>query len=309
MVELRLDGRVALVTGAGRGLGRSYARLLAARGASVVVNDPGVSMRGEGGDEGPARDVVEEIRSSGGDAVANFESVASEAGAEAAVAQAVDAFGRVDIVVNNAGIFMPERDFLGTSSESFARLWQVHVMGSINVARAAWPRLMAQAFGRIINTTSHVGYLGCRGLIEYSVAKAAIHGFTRSLALEAESSGVTVNAVAPGAMTRPVAEVAGLPETFASEAYDASLVAPTLVWLAHEQCDANGEVFGVMAGTTTRIKIAETSGFHSRNPTPETVRDNFGRIMDAATLKESGLLFPSEAKERGIELIALYDTL
>jgi len=129
------------------------------------------------------------------------------------------------------------------------------------------------------------------------------------LALEAEGSGVAVNALAPGAMTRPVAELAGLPETFSTQAYDASLVAPTLVWIAHEDCDANGEVFGVMAGTTTRIKIAETAGFHSKSPTPEAVRDNFGRIMDAATLVGSGLVFPVEAKQRGMELIALYDTL
>src|SRR3984957_17396854 len=204
MAELRLDGRVALVTGAGRGLGRSYVKLLAARGASVVVNDPGVGLRGEGGNEAPAESVAEEICAGGGRALASFDSVASEAGAAAAVARAVDGFGRIDIIVNNAGIFMPERDFLETSSESFKRLWQVHVMGTINIARAAWPHLLAQSFGRIINTTSHVGYLGCRGLLEYSVAKAARHRLTPSLALEAEGSGIVVNAVAPGAMTRPV---------------------------------------------------------------------------------------------------------
>src|SRR5882672_5536427 len=125
MGELRLDGKVALVTGAGRGLGRSYVKLLAARGASVVVNDPGVGLRGEGGDEEPARQVAEEICAGGGNALANFDSVASEAGAAAAVARAVDGFGRIDIIVNNAGIFMPERDFLQTSSESFTRLWRV----------------------------------------------------------------------------------------------------------------------------------------------------------------------------------------
>ena len=309
MGELRLDGKVALVTGAGRGLGRSYATLLAARGASVVVNDPGVSLRGEGGDEDPALAVAQSIRAEGGAAIANFDSVASEPGAAAAVARAVDHFGRIDIVINNAGIFMPERDLLQTSSESFMRLWQVHVMGSINVARAAWPHLMAQSSGRIINTTSHVGYLGCRGLLEYSVAKGAIHGLTRSLALEATGTGVTVNAVAPGAMTRPVTELAGLPETFTSAAYDAGLVAPMLVWLAHEQCDANGEIFGVMSGTMTRIRVAETDGFHHRCPTPELVRDNFDRIMDDAAFETSGLLFSADAKQRGTELVALYDAL
>jgi len=308
MGELRLDGRVALVTGAGRGLGRAYVKLLAARGASVVVNDPGVGLRGEGGDERPAAGVAEEICSGGGEALANFDSVASEAGAAAAVARAVNGFGRIDIIVNNAGIFMPERDFLATSSESFTQIWQVHVMGSINIVRAAWPYLAAQSFGRIINTTSHVGYLGYRGLLEYSVAKAAIHGFTRSLALEAEGSGITVNAIAPGAMTRPVKELSGLPDTYTTPAYEAALVAPTLLWLAHDECNVNGEVFGVMAGTTTRMKVAETVGFHSRNPTPESVRDNFVHIMDDATLERSGLLFSADARQRGTELLAQYGT-
>jgi NAD(P)-dependent dehydrogenase (short-subunit alcohol dehydrogenase family) len=308
MGELRLNGKVALVTGAGRGLGRSYAKLLAARGARVVVNDPGVGLRGEGGDEGPAESVAREICSGGGSALANFDSVASEAGAAAAVARAVDGFGRIDIIVNNAGIFMPERDFLETSCESFTRLWQVHVMGSVNIARSAWPHLLEQSFGRIINTTSHVGYLGCRGLLEYSVAKAAIHGFTRSLALEAEGTGITVNAVAPGAMTRPVKELSGLPDTYTSPAYEATLVAPTLLWLAHEECSVNGEVFGVMAGTTTRIKVAETVGFRSRSPTPETVRDNFDLVMDATTLERSGLVFSVDAKQRGTEFLAQYET-
>jgi NAD(P)-dependent dehydrogenase (short-subunit alcohol dehydrogenase family) len=309
MGALRLDGKVALVTGAGRGLGRCYATLLAARGASIVVNDPGVSLRGEGGDEKPALAVVHEIRAGGGTAIANFDSIAIEAGAATAVGQAIDRFGRIDILINNAGIFMPERDLLQTSSESFMRLWQVHVMGSINVARAAWPHLMAQASGRIINTTSHVGYLGCRGLLEYSVAKGAIHGFTRSLALEAAGTGVTVNAVAPGAMTRPVAELAGLPETFTSTAYDARLVAPMLVWLAHDQCDANGEIFGVMSGTMTRIRVAETDGFHHRCPTPELIRDNFDRIMDDAAFEGSDLLFSIDAKQRGTDMVSLYETL
>jgi hypothetical protein len=110
-------------------------------------------------------------------------------------------------------------------------------------------------------------------------------------------------------MTRTVAELAGLPENFASRAYDTSLVAPTLIWLAHEECKANGEVFGVMAGTTTRIKVAETAGFHSRSPTAETVRDNFQRVMDDTTLESSGLVFSVDAKQRGTELLALYDTL
>lgn len=310
MAELRLDGKVALVTGSGRGLGRAYAELLAARGAKVIVNDPGVDLDGSGGDRRPAQGVVEKIRADGGIAEANFDSVASEAGAEAMVAQAIAAFGRIDIVVNNAGNFLPKHPFADTSAETFASIGQVHVMGSVNVIRAAWPHLRGQRSGRIINTGSHVGYLGNDGQIEYSVAKGAIHGLTRTLALEAAGYGIAVNGVAPAGMTRPNLADARISESFAADpSFSVDLVAPTVVWLAHEDCDITGETFGVMAGVTTRIAIAETKGFASRAPTPEAIRDNFAAIMGLDALAFSGLDTAPDGESRGQALVARYHAL
>jgi NAD(P)-dependent dehydrogenase (short-subunit alcohol dehydrogenase family) len=305
MGELRFDGKVALVTGSGRGLGRGYALLLAARGAQVVVNDPGTDLAGAGSDSRPAAQVVEEIVAAGGKAVANFESVATEEGARAMVEQAVSTFGRIDIVINNAGNFLSKRPFAETSRGSFDSIWGVHVMGTVNVIRAAWPHLTAQRSGRIVNTTSHVGYLGLAGEMEYAVAKAGLHGLTRTLSLEAAIYGIAVNAVAPGGMTRPVTAYHVLPEIFNS-AFSPALVAPTVVWLAHEDCKVNGEIFGVMAGSTTRIRVAETKGFVSRTPTPDAIRDHFAGILDEATLAASGLTFGTEAEVRGGELVQRY---
>jgi NAD(P)-dependent dehydrogenase (short-subunit alcohol dehydrogenase family) len=306
MNELRFDGKVALVTGGGRGLGRGYAQLLGARGAKVVVNDPGTDLDGKGSDMQPADAVVEEIIRAGGIAVANYDSVAMEQGSSAMVGKAIDTFARIDIVINNAGNFLHHHAFSETTRQSFEAIWLVHVLGTINVIRAAWPHMRSQGSGRIVNTTSHTGYLGSRDNLEYSVAKAALHGLTRSLALEAAEHGIVINAVAPGAMTRPVMVYPGLPESFGSGAFSPDLVAPTVVWLAHDDCPVKGEVFGVMAGTTARIKIAETKGYHSRTPTPEAIRDHFTTIMDEQTLAAAGLTFGTGAEARGAELIDIY---
>ncbi|WP_176488983.1 SDR family NAD(P)-dependent oxidoreductase [Rhizorhabdus dicambivorans] len=304
MTEVRLDGRVALVTGAGRGLGRAHARLLAAHGARVVVNDPGVGLGGEGGDQAPARDVVAEIEAAGGSAVANFDTVATEDGARAMIRQAIDSFGRIDIVVNNAGNFYTRHGFDETSPESFAHIWQVHVIGSVNVIRAAWPHMVAQKYGRIINTASHTGYLGSRNNLEYSAAKAAIHGITRTLSLEAGDHNIAVNAIAPGAVTRPVRLIPGILDMMPAGAFEPELVAPTVVWLAHEDCKVTGEIFGVMAGTTTRIKVVETPGYCSRNPTPEAIRDAFEDvILDQRRFDAAGLVIGKEAELRGMDLV------
>lgn len=309
MSELRFDGRVALVTGSGRGLGREYALLLAARGASVVVNDPGVGLLGEGGDQRPAHDVAEEITAAGGKATATFDAVGTVAAADAMVAAAVDAFGRLDIVINNGGNFLPRHGFEETTPESFESLWRVHVLGATHVIRAAWPHMKTQGYGRIVNTASHSGYLGAVGSIEYATAKAAIHGLTRALSLESTEHGIAVNAIAPGAMTRPVQQIKNIPDSFRSGAFAPELVAPTVVWLCHEDCDANGESFGIIAGTTTRIRVAETHGYASRTPTPEQIRDHFGQIRDQATFDASGLIFCNDSVARGTELVAAYASL
>jgi NAD(P)-dependent dehydrogenase (short-subunit alcohol dehydrogenase family) len=276
---------------------------MAAHGASIVVNDPGVDLVGNGSDHRPAQEVVAAITRAGSKAVANFGSVTSETETHAMVAQALEAFGRIDIVINNAGNFMPHRPF-EQSSESFASVWQVHVMGTVNVVRAAWPHMRTQRHGRIINIGSHVAYLGLSEAFEYeyAAAKGAIHGLTRMLAKEGASFGICANVVAPGAMTRPV-EAMGVPPEFNTGAFAADLVAPTLVWLAHDDCKVTGEVFGVMAGSTTRVRIAETRGVCSRSPTPELIRDRFDQIMADDAGVSSGLEFPESAELRGAQLI------
>jgi NAD(P)-dependent dehydrogenase (short-subunit alcohol dehydrogenase family) len=307
--ELRFEGRVALITGSGRGLGREYALALAARGASIVVNDPGVGLLGEGGDIGPAQAVVEEITAAGGKAVATFDAVGTVAAADAIVATAIDAFGRLDIVINNGGNFLPRHRFEETTPEGFESLWRVHVLGATHVLRAAWPHMKRQSYGRIVNTASHSGYLGAAGSIEYAAAKAAIHGLTRALSLESAEHGIAVNAIAPGAMTRPVQQIKNIPDSFKTGAFAPELVAPTVVWLCHEECSVNGESFGVIAGTTTRIRVSETRGYASRSPTPEQIRDHFGEICDQAAFDASGLIFCNDSLSRGAELVAAYARL
>ena len=306
MSELGFDGKVVLVTGSGRGLGRAYAMLFASRGASVVVNDPGVSLGGDGSDHQFARQVADEINRAGGKAVANFDSVVTEVGANAMVAQAIKSFGRIDVVVNNAGNFTARYPLEETTSATFESLWRVHVLGSTNVIRAAWPHMRAQHYGRIVNIASHAGYLGFKGNIEYSSAKGAIHGLTRALALESAEHGIAVNAIAPFAMTRPVISFFGEGAPTGG-AFAVELPAPVVVWLAHEDCKVNGESFGSMSGTTTRIRIAESHGHLDKSPTPESIRDNFDKIMDQAAFDASGLIFGFDSEARGGESIGAYE--
>ena len=303
MNNLRLDGRVALVTGAGRGLGRAYAISLAAHGASVIVNDPGFSMQGEGSDPTPAQSVVAEIRAAGGLAEANFGDVSDKTVAQAMIDQAIASFGSIDILVNNAGNFVPRGPFEDTTEETFAQIWQVHVMGAIHCIRAAWPHMRVRGHGRIINTTSHTALLGSPMNIEYSAAKGALFGITNSLAFEAAQHGIAVNAVAPGALTRRVADLAGVAEHIPDGAFESSLAAPIIVWLAHQDCAANGETFGAMSGSTTLLRIAETEGYFSTTPTAEAVRDNFATILADDAFSGSRLVFSDQAEVRGLDLM------
>jgi NAD(P)-dependent dehydrogenase (short-subunit alcohol dehydrogenase family) len=307
VAELRFDGQVAVITGAGGGLGRAYAHLLASRGASVVVNDPGVGLDGAGGDEGPARATVREIENAGGVAIANFDPVGSEAAAESLLGDAIDAFGRIDIVINNAGIFTPRYGFEETSTDSFERLFRVHVMGTVNTSRAAWPYMRDRRYGKIINITSSNAYLGSAGRLEYSTAKGAVHGFTKTLAKESLEYGIYVNAVAPGALTRPVTASTRLYDgaEFARP-FAADLVAPTVVWLAHPDTHVNGEVFTAVAGTTAQLVIGETYGFGSDAPTPEDLRDNSDRIFMGEQARRSGLEFFTDASEGALALLARF---
>lgn len=283
MSELRFDDRVAVVTGGGRGLGREYALLLAARGAKVVVNDIGGSLSGEGEDVGPAQRVVDEIRAAGGEAVASTDSVATSAGGESIIASALDHFGRVDVLIHNAGNV--RRGSVGEMSyEDFDAVLDVHLRGAFHVVRPAFPRMCAQGYGRVVLTSSIGGLYGNHGVANYAAAKAGVIGLTNVVALEGAAEGVVCNAIVPGAVTR-MAE--GL-DTSQYPPMEPGLVAPTVGWLAHESCSVTGEMFVAIAGRIARAFIAETPGVYKASWTVEDVAASVDAIRDDS----APLVFP-----------------
>ena len=272
-MSVRFDGRVALVTGAGRGLGRAHALLLAARGARVVVADLGGDVAGTGGSDGPAQQVVDEIVAAGGDAVAATDSVAESAGGEALVRSALEAYGRLDIVINNAGI-LRDRTFANLGDDDIDAVLRVHLYGAFNVTRPAWRQMREQGYGRILNTTSSSGVLGTFGQANYGAAKMGLVGLTRVLAIEGTKYGINVNALAPMARTRMTEEVLG----DLVEVLDPDLVAPAAAWLVHEDCRVSGEVYTAAAGRVARFFIGMTHGLYDPRLTIEAVRDNFEQV-------------------------------
>lgn len=263
MTSLRFDDRVAIVTGAGRGLGRAHAIHLAAGGASVVVNDLGTAPDGSGKTVGVADQVVKEIEAAGGLAVASHDSVADAEGAQAIVGTALDRFGRVDVVINNAGNVIT-RPFPELSQTDVEALLRVHFFGTYHMCRSAWGHMVSAGYGRIVNTVS-AAMLGVPTWAGYGAAKGAVLGFTLNLATEGLPSGIRVNAIAPGAATRMVAETAGdLPqavvERFAA-GMPPSLVSPVAAYLAHESCRLNGEVLSAAGGRFARVMLDITGGW------------------------------------------------
>jgi NAD(P)-dependent dehydrogenase (short-subunit alcohol dehydrogenase family) len=285
--EYRFDGRVAVVTGAGRGIGRAHAVLLAARGASVVVNDLGGSMEGEGADTTPAAEVAAEIVAAGGAAVADGSDVSTPEGGQRLVDTAREQFGRIDIVVNNAGIMrwagLPELD-----AEQMDQHLAVHVGGSFNTTRAAWPHMVEQAYGRIVMTTS-TGMFGLPNNTAYATAKAGLIGLTRSLTVAGRKHGVAINCIAPAAFTRMAGRT---PDDDATAALmPPELVAPMVAYLAHEDCPARGEIYTAGAGRFARLFVASTPGYVHPTPdaTIEDVADHWAAIND-----ETGYYLPAD---------------
>ena len=282
MEELRFDDRAVIVTGAGRGIGREYALLLASRGASVVVGDLGATTDGSGVENGnPAEDVVSEITVAGGRAVACDADVAIERGAEALVGTAMDAFGRLDALINNAGIVRTAA-FLDVPDDEYQRHIDVHYFGSLRLCRAAWPHLKASGSGRIVNTIS-AAMLGNPMMTHYGSSKGAVFGLTRNLAIEGLDAGINVNAVAPGAGTRMAeASADGLsPEVmdYIRTTLRASLVAPVGAYLVHESATMTGEVFNVAGGSVNRLAMLNTVGIHDPHLSVETVASRLDEIM------------------------------
>lgn len=283
MTELRFDNQVAVITGAGRGLGRSYALLLAARGAKVVVNDAGGSLQGDDLGINPAKEVVQEIRAAGGEAISCTESVATPEGGEAIIQTALDHYGRIDILVHNAGIV--RRAALDEISYAdFESVLDVHLRGGFHVVRPAFPLMCKAGFGRIVLTGSINGLYGHANAVNYSVAKAGLQGLSNVVALEGAEHGVKCNIILPAALTR-MAE--GL-DTSAFPSMPPDQVAPAVAWLAHENCSLSGEMLISAAGRVAVAYVTETEGVYQQAWTPEDI----GAQMDAIRNTDHPLTFP-----------------
>ncbi|EDV29791.1 uncharacterized protein TRIADDRAFT_19721 [Trichoplax adhaerens] len=275
-MELRYDGRVVVVTGAGRGLGREYALQFASRGASVVVNDLGGDMKGSGKSASYADDVVNEIRRAGGTAVANYDSVTE---GEKIIDTAIKNFGRVDVVINNAGI-LRDRKFENITDNDWDTIHRVHVFGSFKVSKAAWSFMKKQRYGRIIMVTSAAGVYGNFGQANYSAAKLAVVGLCNTLAIEGGSLNIHSNTICPFAASRLTAK---LPSEVMGK-FKVEDIPPLVVYLCHESCQENGGLFEVGGGWISKLRWQRTNGVvipnASAKTAPESVQQNWDKITD-----------------------------
>jgi len=283
MPELRFDGRAAVVTGAGRGLGRAYAQLLASRGAKVVVNDPGGSLAGDGVDADPAEQVVNEIVAAGGDAVASTESVATPSGGDAIIQTALEHYGRIDILIHNAGN-VRRASLKQMTDDDFNAVIDVHLGGAFHVVRPAFSAMCDAGYGRIVLTSSIGGLYGNHEVANYAAAKAGVIGLSNVAALEGAAAGVRCNVIVPAAVTRMAQGI----DTSAYPPMGSELVAPVVGWLAHESCSVSGEMFIALAGRVARAVIAESPGVYRPSWTVEDV----GEHLDAIRYVEAPLIFP-----------------
>ncbi|MGF2945184.1 SDR family NAD(P)-dependent oxidoreductase [Mycobacterium sp. Lab-001] len=281
--QLRYDGRVAVVTGAGRGLGRAYAHLLASRGARVVVNDSGGGLDGAGSDARPAEQVAAEILAAAGEAVACTESVATREGGAAIIATAFDRYGRIDVLIHNAGN-VRRGSLKELSHEDFDAVLDVHLRGAFNVVRPAFPLMCDAGYGRIVLTSSIGGLYGNHAVAGYAAAKAGVIGLSGVAALEGAAQGVTSNVIVPAAVTRMADGI----DVSAYPPMGPELVAPVVGWLAHQSCSVSGEIFVALAGRVARAVVAETPGVYRSSWTVEDV----GEYLEAIRRADAPLIFP-----------------
>lgn len=305
-MSIRFDGRVAIVTGAGAGLGRAHALGLAERGAKVVVNDLGAGRDGHGGSSAAAEAVVAEIKAAGGEAMANGANVADRAQVEAMVADAMAAWGRVDILVNNAGI-LRDKTFAKMEMDDFRLVVEVHLMGSVNCTRAVWEIMRAQNYGRVVFTSSSSGLYGNFGQSNYAAAKAAMMGLTHTLHLEGAKNDIRVNALAPTAATRMTEDL--MPEEMLA-LLQPEAITPGVLYLVSEDAPSR-TILCAGAGCFARTLVTETDGIYLApdERTPEAVAAQFDAISDPANaqtltsaFEQTGKFVRRAAREMGIAL-------
>jgi NAD(P)-dependent dehydrogenase (short-subunit alcohol dehydrogenase family) len=286
MSELRFDGKVVVVTGAGRNLGREYALMFAARGARVLVNDLGVGISDTDGVaeapvEPPADAVVEEIRAAGGEAVANRDTIATPGGGRAIVDAALDAFGAVDVVVNNAGQ-VRMAPFPELTEAQLDAVIGTQLRGALNVGRPAWAVMAERGGGRFVNVSSGAAFGGVPGGAVYGMAKMGVIGLTRAMASEGRDVGIAANVIAPYAKTRPGTGFGPYPASEELNEWLAPrLVAPLVGWLAHDACPVSGECFSVGGGHYARVGLEVTEGLVDRDATVETIAAGAAAILDS----------------------------
>jgi NAD(P)-dependent dehydrogenase (short-subunit alcohol dehydrogenase family) len=275
-MTIRFDNRVAIVTGAGGGLGRSHALLLAERGAKVVVNDPGGAVDGRGGDSSAADKVVAEIKAKGGQAAASYDSVASWEGAQNIINTAVKTFGRLDILVNNAGI-LRDKSLIKMPVEDFEVVMDVHFMGTVYCTKAAWPLMVEQKYGRVVLTSSASGLFGNFGQSNYGAAKTAMVGFQNCLKHEGAKFNIRINSISPAADTRMTGNLIN-PDML--KFMGPEHISTGVAWLCSEQCDLNGEILCAGGGFYMGLRFYQSEGVSFDPRKPASLEDFDSRVKE-----------------------------
>lgn len=309
--ELNFNGRVAIVTGAGRGLGRAYALELASRGAKIIVNDVGGDIGGSGQDASPASEVVNEIMGRGGAAEINTASVATTEGCQSIIQHALESFEKIDILIHNAGN-VRHSPLAKMSDEDFQAVLDVHFMAGFRLVRGVFPLMAEAKYGRIVLTSSIGGLYGNHDIVNYAMSKSGMIGLNNVVALEGEAVGVKCNLIVPGSLTRIAsgADERGFPIDFSAfPPMSPDMVAPMVSWLAHEECSVTGEMMISIAGRMARAFIAESPGIYKEHWKLEEI----GECIDLICRTESPWVLPvvprghSEHIQRSFEMISKND--